>query len=233
MKILGKYPSLRLRRIRKSSWIRRLVSENNLSVNDLILPIFIREGKNKVETIKSMPGINRYTVDRIDQVVSKACKLKIPLIALFPYTPNNKKNDYLLISSKNISNSKNELIINNFPLSIKKILQLINTSFLKKNFQIQSEIKIGSYFLDFNSKEISNGSKKLFLTEREANLILFLSKSKLPVNVNKLQEKVWSYNSELETHTVETHIYRLRKKIKQKFKDENFIISTPNGYKIN
>ena len=93
MKILGKYPSLRLRRIRKSSWIRRLVSENNLSVNDLILPIFIREGKNKVETIKSMPGINRYTVDRIDQVVSKACKLKIPLIALFPYTPNNKKND--------------------------------------------------------------------------------------------------------------------------------------------
>ena len=86
MKILGKYPSLRLRRIRKSSWIRRLVSENNLSVNDLILPIFIREGKNKVETIKSMPGINRYTVDRIDQVVSKACKLKIPLIALFPYT---------------------------------------------------------------------------------------------------------------------------------------------------
>ena len=93
MKILGKYPSLRLRRIRKSSWIRRLVSENNLSVNDLILPIFIREGKNKVETIKSMPGINRYTVDRIDQVVSKACKLKIPLIALFPYTPDNKKND--------------------------------------------------------------------------------------------------------------------------------------------
>ena len=67
MKILGKYPSLRLRRIRKSSWIRRLVSENNLSVNDLILPIFIREGINKVETIKSMPGINRYTVDRIDQ----------------------------------------------------------------------------------------------------------------------------------------------------------------------
>ena len=145
----------------------------------------------------------------------------------------NKKNDYLLISSKNISNSKNELVINDFPLTIKKILQLINTSFLKKNFKEQSEIKIGSYFLDFNSKEISNGSEKLSLTEREANLILFLSKSKLPVNVNKLQEKVWSYNSELETHTVETHIYRLRKKIKQKFKDENFITSTQNGYKIN
>ena len=91
MKILGKYPALRLRRIRKSDWIRRLVAENNLSVDDLILPIFIREGKNKVEPIKSMPGINRYTVDRISQIVEKACKLKIPLVALFPYTPNNKK----------------------------------------------------------------------------------------------------------------------------------------------
>ena len=142
------------------------------------------------------------------------------------------ESDYLVISSKNILDIKNELILNNFPLTIRKILQLINISFLKKNFQIQSEFRIGSYFLDFNSKEISNGSKKLSLTEREANLILFLNKSKLPVSVNKLQEKVWSYNSELETHTVETHIYRLRKKIKQKFKDENFIVSTQNGYKI-
>ena len=145
----------------------------------------------------------------------------------------NKKDNYLLISSKNFSNFKNELVINNFPLTIRKILQLINTSFLKKNFQMQSEIKIGSYFLDYNSKEISNGGKKLFLTEREVNLILFLSKSKIPVNVSQLQERVWRYNSELETHTVETHIYRLRKKIKQKFKDEKFIISTQNGYKIN
>ena len=93
MKILGKYPSLRLRRIRKSSWVRRLVSENSLSVNDLILPIFLREGRNKIEPIKSMPGINRYTVDKIDHIISKACKLKIPLIALFPYTPDNKKNN--------------------------------------------------------------------------------------------------------------------------------------------
>ncbi len=94
MNILGKYPSLRLRRIRKSDWIRRLVAENNLSVNDLILPIFIREGKNKIEPIKSMPGINRYSVDRISRVVEKACKLNIPLIALFPYTPDNKKNKW-------------------------------------------------------------------------------------------------------------------------------------------
>ncbi len=94
MKILGKYPKLRLRRIRKNDWIRRLVSENKLSVDDLILPIFIRDGKNKIEPIKSMPGVNRYTVDKLGYVVEKACNFKIPLIALFPYTPNNKKNNY-------------------------------------------------------------------------------------------------------------------------------------------
>jgi porphobilinogen synthase len=91
MKIVGKYPALRMRRIRKSAWIRRLVAENNLSVNDLILPIFIREGKNKIEPVKSMPGVNRYTVDKISQIIEKACKFKIPLVALFPYTPNKKK----------------------------------------------------------------------------------------------------------------------------------------------
>ena len=92
MKILGKYPSLRLRRIRNKDWVRRLVSENNLSSNDLIMPIFLREGKNKIEPINSMPGVNRYTVDKIKKVVNEACELKIPLIALFPYTPSNKKN---------------------------------------------------------------------------------------------------------------------------------------------
>ena len=93
MKLVGKYPALRMRRIRKKDWIRRLVAENSLSVNDLILPIFIREGKNKIEPIRSMPGINRYTVDKVNQIVEKACKVKIPLVALFPYTQNNKKNN--------------------------------------------------------------------------------------------------------------------------------------------
>ena len=94
MKILGKYPNLRLRRVRKSDWIRRLVSENKLSADDLILPIFVREGKSKIEPIKSMPGVNRYSVDKLSYVVEKACNFKIPLIALFPYTPDNKKNNY-------------------------------------------------------------------------------------------------------------------------------------------
>ena len=92
MKIAGKFPNIRLRRVRNSVWIRRLVSENNLSVNDLILPIFVRDGKNKVEPIKSMPGVNRYSVDKLNLIMRKAIKYKIPMVALFPYTPKNKKN---------------------------------------------------------------------------------------------------------------------------------------------
>ena len=94
MKIAGKFPNIRLRRIRNSIWIRRLVSENNLSINDLILPIFIRDGKNKVESIKSMPGVNRYTVDKLNLVMNKVKKYKIPMVALFPYTPKNKKDRF-------------------------------------------------------------------------------------------------------------------------------------------
>ena len=108
MKILGKFPSTRLRRVRNSDWVRRLISENNLSVNDLILPIFLREGKNKIEKIKSMPGINRYSLDRLTNVLDKAEDFKIPMIALFPYTPNSKKN-------KNGSEALNE---NNLVLSL-------------------------------------------------------------------------------------------------------------------
>jgi len=92
MRILGKYPSLRLRRNRKYNWSRRLVAENNLTVNDLILPIFVTEGKNKIESIKSMPGTYRYSVDKIGHVINKASKLNIPLVAIFPHTPNKKKN---------------------------------------------------------------------------------------------------------------------------------------------
>ena len=92
MKIIGKFPYTRLRRVRNSDWIRRLVSENDLSVNDLIMPIFIIEGKNKIVPIKSMPGIFRYTIDKINKVIDEATYLGIPMVALFPCTPNSKKN---------------------------------------------------------------------------------------------------------------------------------------------
>ena len=92
MKILGKYPAVRLRRNRKYDWSRRLVAENNLTVNDLILPIFVTEGKNKIEPIKNMPNIYRYSVDKINQIINKTSKLNIPLVAIFPHVSNNKKN---------------------------------------------------------------------------------------------------------------------------------------------
>ena len=92
MKIIGSYPKSRLRRLRKSIWIRNLVSENNITANDLVLPIFIREGKGKIEKIKSMPGVNRYTVDKLPSILKQVKKYKIPMVALFPYTSVKKKN---------------------------------------------------------------------------------------------------------------------------------------------
>jgi len=89
--ITGKYPSLRLRRTRKYNWSRRLIQENNLSSNDLIYPIFLIEGKNKKQTIKSMPGIYRYSIDQLGMIINNVIKHKIPMVALFPSTPNNKK----------------------------------------------------------------------------------------------------------------------------------------------
>ena len=105
MKNIGAYPSLRMRRNRKADWVRRLVSEHNLSANDLILPLFVREGNKKKECIDSMPNVFRYSIDEVARIVEKACKLKIPLIALFPYTDINKKN-----ASGNEALNKNNLI---------------------------------------------------------------------------------------------------------------------------
>jgi len=92
MKNIGSYPKVRLRRNRKTEWSRRLVSENNLSTNDLIWPIFIREGKNIKESISSMPGVYRYSLDKIERLIEKAISKKIPMVALFPQTPSSKKN---------------------------------------------------------------------------------------------------------------------------------------------
>jgi hypothetical protein len=143
-----------------------------------------------------------------------------------------KEKSDLIIVNQNHSNFKNQLTLKNFPLNIKKILELININLLKNNYKLQSQIKIGLYSLNLNSKEISLDNQKLFLTERETNLILFLKNSENPVNINQLQKKVWGHISDLETHTVETHIYRLRKKIKDKFNNDKFILSTNDGYVI-
>ena len=118
------------------------------------------------------------------------------------------------------------------PLKLEKILEIININFLKNKFVNQSSIKIGKYNLDLNSRKISFKDKNLDLTERETNLIIFINDKK-NVSVKDLQKSVWDYSPNLETHTVETHIYRLRKKMKEIFGDENFIFNNDNGYSIN
>ena len=92
--IIGKYPSLRLRRSRKYNWSRKLIQENNLSSNDLICPIFLVDGKNKKQPVKSMPGVYRYSIDQLGMIINNIIKNKIPMVALFPSTPNQKKNKY-------------------------------------------------------------------------------------------------------------------------------------------
>ena len=92
MKIIGSFPKTRLRRLRKSKWLRDLVAENNISCNDLIYPIFVTEGKNRADSIKSMPGIKRYSIDNLPKILKKVKSLKIPMVAIFPNTPKNKKN---------------------------------------------------------------------------------------------------------------------------------------------
>ena len=140
-------------------------------------------------------------------------------------------NNFLIISGKK-QNIKNQIIIDQLPIDINRLVELININFLKKKYNQQSEIDLGTYKLNLNSRKIFNEKNSLNLTEREANIVVFLYNSKKPVKISKLQTEVWGHNSKLETHTVETHIYRLRKKLNKIFSDENFIKSSKAGYII-
>ena len=140
--------------------------------------------------------------------------------------------NYLVISDKKYSNIENQFILDNIPINIFKLVEKINIEFLKLQFNSQSKVKVNKYIIDLNSREILMDHTKLKLTEKEINTIIYLSKSNKPVSIEELQEKVWSYQSDIETHTVETHIYRLRKKILNIFDDNEFIISEKNGYQI-
>ena len=118
------------------------------------------------------------------------------------------------------------------PFNIDSFVEMANIQFLKEKFYDQSFVVISNYTLDLNSRMISNNKINLKLTEKEINIILFLKKKSKPQKVSVLQNEVWGYLSELETHTVETHIYRLRKKMIDKFGDNSFILSKNDGYII-
>ena len=147
--------------------------------------------------------------------------------------------DYLVISKANHKlllnnniNNQNLLEFNDLPLSLKKLLELINIKLIKLKFNQQSKIIIKGYELNLNSKFFSKDGLKLKLTEKEIEIILYLNNKKIKHNVADLQKNIWGYSANMETHTVETHIYRLRKKISDLFKDEKFILSHKNGYFI-
>ena len=158
--------------------------------------------------------------------ISKFLKKDLPAIKL------KKDLNYLFLTKKKIPEIKNQVLINKFPINIFKLLERLNIEFLQLKFNEQSDIKIGNYIFNLNSREMKNKKYNLKLTEKEINSIIYLSNANKAVKINELQLNVWGYHSDLETHTVETHIYRLRKKILKKFNDNNFIYSTINGYQI-
>ena len=141
------------------------------------------------------------------------------------------KNNHELLLNDNITD-KNLLDFNNLPLSLNKLIEVINIKLIKLKFNHQSKIIIKGYELNLNSKFFSKGSLNLKLTEKEIEVILYLNNTKIKHNVADLQKNIWGYSADMETHTVETHIYRLRKKISDLFDDEKFILSHKNGYFI-
>ena len=155
---------------------------------------------------------------------------------------NDKKNlnnsTFVISNSNNVLlkdieiDKRNILIIENFPIEFNKLIELINVHLIKQKYNFQSKLSIKNYTIDLNSRTINTENKKLKLTERELDIIMFLKNHKTPQKIEILQNQIWKYSSNLETHTVETHVYRLRKKIKETFNDDSFIISKEDGYII-
>ena len=149
------------------------------------------------------------------------------------------KANFLIISKPNLKLSlyknlskRNILYFNDVPLPLIKLLEIINIKLIKLKFNHQSKINIKTYELNLNSKFFSKGDLILKLTEKEIEIILYLNRTKSKHTVSDLEKNIWGYSPDMETHTVETHIYRLRKKISDKFDDQNFILSQQNGYFI-
>ena len=138
----------------------------------------------------------------------------------------------LLITRKLIPNFKNQFLVENFPIKIFKLIEKINLRLLKIKFNEQSDLKVGKYIININSREMKLNDLTIKLTEKECDLIIYLAKLDKPVSITELQSKVWDHQSKLESHTVETHIYRLRQKIFNTFNDNDFILSEKKGYEI-
>ena len=140
--------------------------------------------------------------------------------------------NYLVITKKKLQNINNQYMLEQTPIKISQLVEKLNIEFLKMQFSNKSNIIINNYLIDLNTRELSLKDKKLKLTEKEISVILYLYNNKTPISIRELQVNVWQYQPDIETHTVETHIYRLRKKIANIFNEENFILSKKDGYTI-
>lgn len=140
--------------------------------------------------------------------------------------------DYLVITNNQKLKLRNKIVLEKKPIKFNKILEKINIVILKSNFSKKSNIKVKDYKIDLNSRKIFFNKNFLKLTEKEIKIVVYLSKSIEPVSIDELQKEIWGYGVDLETHTVETHIYRLRKKFLKIFNDKNFIKSSKEGYLI-
>ncbi len=145
----------------------------------------------------------------------------------------NLGDSLIIIKSSNINlDNNNQLTLDKLPMSLIKLVELINIRLIKLRYNHQSNINIKNYQLNLNSKFFSKNNINLKLTEKEIAIILYLYEKKIKHSVLDLQKNIWGYSENLETHTVETHIYRLRKKINDKFKDKDFILREEEGYFI-
>tara|TARA_A100000164_G_scaffold367002_1_gene388480 strand:- start:969 stop:1535 length:567 start_codon:yes stop_codon:yes gene_type:complete len=144
-----------------------------------------------------------------------------------------KLDNYIILTSKNIKKNSRQIVLDKLPMKFLKLIEKINIEFLKFQYSKKSEFKVGKYKINLNSRELIDQDKVLKLTEKETKIITYLLKINKPVSINELQSEVWGYHSDLETHTVETHVYRLREKVLKNFQNKNFILSEKKGYKIN
>ena len=150
----------------------------------------------------------------------------------FSNIDKNSLGNYLIITNNENNNLsfKKSIVLKEFPIKIISLIEKLNINLLKQKYNFQNDIKLQKYKLDLNSREITKDKKKLKLTQKELEILLFLNENSEPQKIEILQKEVWGHNIKLETHTVETHIYRLRKKIKDTFKDDNIIESVEKGY---
>ncbi len=184
----------------------------------------------------SNPNVYIYKYESLYKVLyelSSDLKLNFIKIDNIENTPKDFGNSCIISLIKIDAYEENLLIYNKKPTRINKIIQDINTKLLRNKFLDQSKFFIGNYLLNLNSRIISKNGKELKLTEREVDIITYIYNKKKNVTIKELQSSVWKYTKDLETHTVETHVHRVKKKFKDIFNDEKFVKSTNNGYSIN